>query len=73
LEERGAASVVPTTLVAELPFWQLRGNQKHLKVMRMSQGSGDPNERNTATSNQMAMLVPSFDPAKDDLDTTYYI
>eukprot|EP00435_Cladocopium_sp_Y103_P075773 s29_g64.t1 len=29
---------------------------------------GRESEGNTATSNQMAMLVPTFDPAKDDLE-----
>ena len=34
----------------------------------MSQNGGDSTEGNTATSTQMAMLVPSFDPSKDDLE-----
>ena len=34
----------------------------------MSQSNGDSSEGNTATSNQMAMLVPTFDPGKDDLE-----
>ena len=34
----------------------------------MSQNGGDAADPTTATSSQMAMLVPSFDPSKDDLE-----
>ena len=34
----------------------------------MSQSNGEAGEGNTATSNNMATLVPSYDPSKDDLE-----
>ena len=34
----------------------------------MSQANGESGEGNTATSNNMATLVPSYDPSKDDLE-----
>ena len=34
----------------------------------MSQANGDPSEGTATISNQMAQLVPSFDPSKDDLE-----
>ena len=34
----------------------------------MAQPNGDPSEGTATISNQMAQLVPSFDPSKDDLE-----
>ena len=34
----------------------------------MTQNGAESSEGNAATSNQMATLVPSFDPSKDDLE-----
>ena len=63
----GAASVIPLTLVAELPTFVAPGDTSSLEVT-MAQTNGDPSEGTATISNQMAQLVPSFDPSKDDLE-----